>query len=260
MGVLKSLFSWLMGIIGFFVLLSGVYLFTSSFIVQAMDTEELYNIADGKIDILIDENLDKIKEEQNIPDLTSEQIADLKERCRENPNEGFCGDDDFLSGRITQDEAMKKAIKAQMDIRGQIESTKAKLPGILNTSVRYATPFYGVLVFTLGVLLVFISKFFDVMASLGTVFYETAFASFISAVNFRIVPYMIEKLASASMVGGGGIDPTKIFVEILLSWIGPAINKAFWISLVMGIVFVVFYIILFIYQKKSSYPEADLSS
>lgn len=261
MGVLKSIFSWLMTTLGFFVLLTGVFLFTMSFVVSAMDSEELYTIADAKIDKLIEDNLESIKKEQNIPDLTQEQIKVLEAQCVENPESDFC-DERLFSGELTQDELMKEYLKEQMDIKGQIESTKNAMPDFVGSFTKFATPLYGLLIFALGVLIIFIGKSFNVISSLGTIFYESAFAFAIAAINFKIMPSFIEKMVSANVMGAGSAETqfTTLIPEILLAWLGAALNKAFIVSLTLTIVFVVAYIILLIVKKKTSSQPIDLSS
>ncbi|MFC1728147.1 hypothetical protein ACFLZ7_01620 [Nanoarchaeota archaeon] len=243
MGFGKSLFSWLMNAIGFFVLLFGISMFTMSFFVDSLDSEGLYTIADEKIDSMIDSNLDGIKEEQ----LKTQGISleDFERACEQTPGQTLC-----------DDELLKEEIKKQIDIResgGPITDLLTMLDDVKQKNLFL----YGILLFIGGSVIILFGKSFDFIAALGVIAYESAFASFIAGVNFKVMPFLIEKLVSSSAAGmGAESELTSLIPNIILEWLNPALSKAFIVSVVLVAVFAVLGVIAYILKKKSS-PKTD---
>ncbi len=247
---LKTLFSWLLSTIGFFILLAGVGLFIFSFFVNALNEDDFNRLADEKIDSMIDNNLAKLKSEQGIVEIKEEQKPQLIEFCKtQSANNPLC-DPDFLSGKITQDDALKRNIKSQIDIKNS-EGTRSMIEMI--NQAKQINPFvYGIILFVFGSLIILVGKSFSITQTLIAVGYEGAFASVIAAVNFKILPSILEKISSVKIIGTSAeAEMSKIMPDIFLEWFKPALDNAFMASLILTGIFAVVYVIALLIKKSS---------
>lgn len=247
---LKRVFSWLMSVLGFFIILSGLGMITTSFFVNALNIDDLKMIYDSNFDNYLTNNIEKIKAEQNIPNITPDQLPLLREGCKTAADNLFCNED-FLSGKITADEVIKQTIKSQMSFEktglqqaiAPIEQMKQKVSMV-----------YGIVLFIIGVLFVFISKSFNTIQSIKSIAYESAFGSVISAVSFKAMPYLMQKLISVKIAGMAAAESELVSLvsNTMIEWMRAALDNAFIICLILTGVFAVIYVIVLIIHKKSS--------
>jgi phosphoglycerol transferase MdoB-like AlkP superfamily enzyme len=145
---------------------------------------------------------------------------------------------------------------------------------------KYILAFFiaGILIFIIGILFVYFGR---EDKSIYDIVYRIAFSSTVTcAINaaiFGLVGYFIKSLLMTgdllnnqyfqSMLpkveGSEGMiqEATRNMLikvgEVMYNWLGAALNAAFWLSLILGSVFLAIIIIFFFVKKKATGPSSD---
>ena len=170
----------------------------------------------------------------------------LEEQCKDKSDQPFC-DQDFISGKSSFDDVLKKKTKEQTEpvfiqaldnVRNQL-AVFSKFPLVL---ISIISAILGIVFYMLaqGTL-----KGFQIFSG------NIAWLSFLSAISFKFMPGVLEKAVSAMQqnvpVGSEGVS--LVMKSILFSWLTPAIDDAFMFSIYLTIISFVIWIGIKFYRK-----------
>lgn len=235
---------------GFFILLFGLSMFISYFFVSDLNTANLQTVYDKNIDTYITNNLNTLKTELKVPEIKPSDLPAIRSNCDASKDSPFCNED-FLSGKITVDEVVKQMLKSQLSFENAgFDKAIAPIEQMKNS----VSVGYGIGLFILGILLIFISKSFNVVLSLKAISFESAIGAIISAASFKAMPYLLQGLTSAKTSGlsGAQADLSNLLSSTMTEWMQVASDKAFFVCLIITGISAIFYIITSVIQKKQT--------
>jgi hypothetical protein len=230
--------------IAFFLLAIAVAsLTTNTFLKSSVNNFDTVKKSFTKSDILLNESL-----KQFYADMSSEdrqQFADIEKMTPAQRKlllqpqcvgdlltSPFCNPR-FIAGQITLDQALREQASEQISAQQSeaLDDLKAKLDGYL----KYPLLLIGILGMILSLLIYFsVGRLFGLQAFFGNL----SWLSVLSAVSFKIMPATIDNLVSVTSQASGNIPPAgaSLLKQVVSSWLVPAMNKAFVLSIILTIV------------------------
>ena len=248
---------WLWSVLAFFFTTIFITAITTNAFISSIDSgyENAKYEASRQVSVLAAQSIPGIYAQN--PDLKksieaiNELPADvrkqsLEEQCKDKSDQPFC-DQDFISGKSSFDDVLKKKTKEQTEpvfiqaldnVRNQL-AVFSKFPLVL---ISIISAILGIVFYMLaqGTL-----KGFQIFSG------NIAWLSFLSAISFKFMPGVLEKAVSAMQqnvpVGSEGVS--LVMKSILFSWLTPAIDDAFMFSIYLTIISFVIWIGIKFYRK-----------
>lgn len=182
-----------------------------------------------------------------IKSLTVEQRkAMLMDQCKDpqvktNP---YC-DSRFLEGKMELDDILKENIKTQF------EAAMLQALDEVKTQLGFFTKYPLILISIVAAVLSIIFYMITHNLIKGTQMFagNISWLSFLSAVSFKFMPNVLQKLISQQAVPAGAEGITEVMKKIVLSWMNPAINQAFMFSVYLTIISFVIWISIKLLRK-----------
>ncbi len=148
----------------------------------------------------------------------------------------FCNPQ-FIAGQITFDDAVKESYKKQFEAAQNLalEQMRAQLSSYAQYPLLLIAIVSGIVSLVLYVIRNGIASGVQVFAG------SVSWLSFLSAVSFKLMPALIDKLLSrVSAVGEVNKLAVSLTKEVVFSWLNPAMQSGFMVSILMaGIGFVI---------------------
>ena len=153
----------------------------------------------------------------------------------------------------TKTEAELQTLKTQLLDQVSVDKMPAlqSLVDQLNGFKKYTNPFRtgGILLFLGGVVLILISRGFNILLSLKLIGKQGAISTIFSAVFYKIIPIIINNI-SKNLVSNG-TAATGLLVQTLLDQIiGKAVQVAFNISIIGVVIFGAIFLVTLILKGK----------
>jgi len=170
----------------------------------------------------------------------------LNEQCKDKSEQPFC-DEDFISGKLTFDEILKKQTKAQLQplLIQALDEVKLQL-AIFN---KFPLVLISIISAVLGIIFYMLAQ--GMFKGLQFFSGNVSWLSFLSAVSFKFMPYVLNKAISKMQqdIPAGAEGISEAMKNILLSWLTPAVNDAFMFSIYLTIISFIIWITIKFYRR-----------
>lgn len=237
---------WLLSLIAFILLAVSISSFTTNVFLEEsfLTFEKAKQNALSSNDVIVDKtvsdfysNMDA-KQKANIDQISSmtkdEKTATLIPLCsqKEMSGEIFC-DDRFIRGEISFDDVIKEKINDQVDNVTIIsmDTFKAGLEKYQQTNLILITLAAGILSLIIYVLANG-AKGFQKFAG------NTCWLSILSAVSFKAMPFIMDGILKVTLAGKDATSQqvASLLMQTIKDWLIPAMDKAFWISILIAVI------------------------
>ncbi len=161
----------------------------------------------------------------------AERKTALMVQCRSS-DQPYCNPD-FITGKINLDEAIRINFEKQID-SSQSESL-AKLNDVMQT---YANHPYLLIAIISGLMSLGLYYFVNRYFGIQSFFANATWLSLLSVISFNFMLPLLDHLVSAFVPGQLNQDPALLTAakQVILSWMAPAIQKAFVVSIWLTVV------------------------
>lgn len=252
------MFKWLLSMLAFIFLAAFITSLTMNVFISSIDTdfddtkaslkENSVKFAEQNQDIL-EMNESSAKQIQEIEALTPAQRKQaLEKQCvgKNTTQYAFC-DERFISGEMSFDEIIKE------NMAKQIETAQLQAFTMMNEKFSLYRKYPLILISIIAAILslIFYSLSKGIFPGLQAFAGNISWLSFLSALSFKFMPKLINKLLGVAQKDIG-IQSQALFDftrETMLSWFGPAMNHAFIVTISVAIITFLIWTILKILKK-----------
>lgn len=252
---------WLFSTLGFIFLVIFLTGLTSNvFLSKAIDSfDQVETSFQENTDFIVDQSIEEFyanlepEQKQSFEEIEKLTPAQreivLSPQCQGEDEGPFC-DQRFISGTLTFDEILRDSAKTQVQEQQDVAlgQVKDKLLGYTKYPLILISIIAGIL-----------SLLFYVVGNgwLGTQTFlgNAAWLSLLSVISYKVFPSLFKKLISFTQPAGANPEALAAMQNILVEWLSPVLNSAFFLSLWLTIISFILWLAIKLFRKYTIETE-----